>query len=100
MVLITAVGLDEFRPPRRLRLLDEREEFGRVEAELCIEVLPGLLNGPYLAYLVAAPANQAGRDLIFEQLLTDSAHAASGRSSWPVTAAVMRPWRCSWRRAI
>ncbi len=60
-LLVTAVGLDQLRPLRTLRLLDEREEFRGVEAELGIEVLPPLRVGPDLADPVATVRRPGGR---------------------------------------
>ena len=88
-LFVAAVGLDELAPLRALRQLDERKEFDGVESELRIEVLPPLWIGPELADAIAAGRNQVAADLVFEKLLADRTHAASGMSSWPVTAAVM-----------
>jgi len=66
-----AVGLNQLGPCLTLSLLDEREEFNRVEAELAVKVLSFFPPGPDLANQVTALRHQVVGDLHLKERLTD-----------------------------
>ena len=90
---VVAVEADEVGPLGGLGGLDEGEEFDGVEAEDRVEV-----GGAGLQ--VATVGEEGGLDGVLEDEFGRLHAATPGMGSSPVTAAVMRAWRCSTRRSI
>ena len=80
-ILIATMGLHELVPVQGLGRLDEGEQLHRVEANPPVEGLTHLWPSPNLASAVTALGDKVSRNLIFEQLLADRTHIASGISS-------------------
>ena len=81
---------DEALPRRRLRIGEEGEQLGRVEAMGPVEVAGPLRLRAPLADAVPASLDKRGGDGVLEAALVGLHAATAGMSSWPVTAAVMR----------
>jgi hypothetical protein len=99
-LLLTAVCLDKLAPCLSLGQLDEGEQLSQVQPERGIEIVAPLNVVPDLACEVGASGREMAADLVLEELLPDRGHAATGTSTCPVTAAVIKACRRSFNSAI